>query len=123
MTVNITIVFQLIHFLIAYVILNHLFFKYAIPVIKERDQVFQQLNDSIIQQQQNSEVLRAHVSEEWQRYQRALRGEIPSQEKLIATQAIIKPNSESTISNAQKENALIETIKQNLFKTILTINT
>jgi hypothetical protein len=78
MTVNITVIFQVFHFFIAYMILEKLFFRYAIAVLKKRDSHVVHLRQSIIEQRLNVDTLRIYVKEQWQRYHRMLMHEVPS---------------------------------------------
>jgi len=77
MTVNITIVFQVINFFIAYFILERFLFRYTIAIIQKRDERARMQSDSLAYQNQSNETLRVHINEQWQRYQRALHSEIP----------------------------------------------
>lgn len=78
MTVNITVIIQMIHFFIAYLMLERLFFRYAVDVILKRDGRINCLNQSLAEEKRAIESLRMHVNEQWQRYSRMLHHEIPS---------------------------------------------
>lgn len=80
MTVNITIVFQVINFLIAYFILERFLFRYTIAIIQKRDERARMHSESLAFQNQSNETLRVHINEQWQRYQRALHSEVPALE-------------------------------------------
>jgi hypothetical protein len=78
MNVNLTVIVQIVHFLIAYSILERFFFRYAVRLIQKRDSHILKLTQAITEQKNNAEILKVHVAEQWQRYQRALQHEVPS---------------------------------------------
>lgn len=107
MTVNITIVFQVINFLIAYWILERFLFRYTIAVIQERDERARNQSENLAFQNESNETLRVHINEQWQRYQRALHSEIPSIETPLAKQ----PNLELKPLEAISQESLHQTAK------------
>ena len=111
MTINITIAFQILHFLIAYVILDRLFFKVAIATVQKRDLALRNVQESLAQQKQNVETLRWHVNDEWQRYQRALRSDVPHPAKQLAKAAIQPALIETKIPSKTEEDALVGQLK------------
>lgn len=82
MNVNITLVFQIFNFFIAYLILERFFFRQAFGVVQRRDRALDALKESLASQKRNVEDVRVHVDEQWQQYQRALRSEIPEKKPI-----------------------------------------
>ncbi len=78
MNINLTVVVQVINFIITYAILERLFFKPAVATIQKRDASFVKLSQTIAEQKNNNEILKTHVAEQWHRFQRALQHEVPS---------------------------------------------
>jgi len=78
MDINVTVIIQIVHFLIAYYVLERLFFRYAIGLIQTRDEQIIRLKKSVAEEKRNIEILKTHVSDQWHRYQRLLQHEVPS---------------------------------------------
>jgi hypothetical protein len=119
MTVNITIVFQVINFLIAYWILERFLFRYTIAIIQKRDEHARLQSESLAFQNQSNETLRVHINEQWQRYQRALHSEVPAIENqplkplAVQLQPLEEINQESLKQAAKPlEKILYDTIVQ-----------
>ena len=77
MNLNITFIFQIFNFFIAYFLLERFFFRSAFGVVQRRDESMRLAEDSLITQKRNLENVRIHVVEQWQGYQRALCSDIP----------------------------------------------
>lgn len=105
MTVNITIVFQVINFLIAYWILERFLFRYTIAIIQQRDERARSHSESLAFQNESNETLRVHINEQWQRYQRALHSEIPSIETPLAQRARFELKPLESINHEALEQA------------------
>jgi len=76
MTINCTLFVQGVHFIIAYVLLERLFFRYAMKSIKKEEQTMKNLKQTIENQNRSAATLRAHIDEQWQREQRMLLSKI-----------------------------------------------
>jgi F0F1-type ATP synthase membrane subunit b/b' len=112
MTVNITIVVQVLNFLFAYWILERFLFRYTIAIIQKRDEHARMRSESLAFQNQSNETLRVHINEQWQRYQRALHSEVPSIEN-PATKPIsmqLKPLEEINQASLQQAARPLEKI-------------
>lgn len=105
MNINVTVIIQIVHFLIAYAVLERLFFRYAITLILRRDEDIIRLQKSLAEEKRNIEILKAHVSDQWHRYQRLLQHEVPA---LNPPRISLAPQDHYAVMSTQKDKAALQ---------------
>jgi hypothetical protein len=121
MDINVTVIIQIVHFLIAYYVLERLFFRYALGLIQIRDEQVIHLKKTVAEEKRNSEILKAHVSDQWHRYQRLLQHEVPSlnpprlslaqQDQYVSVSACVAEKEEATLQ-AELSHMLVRRVIQ-----------
>ena len=121
MNLNVTLVFQVFNFLIAYLILERFFFRNAFCVVQKRDCQIKSLKESVAIRKRNIEEVRVHVDEQWQQYQRALRSEIPAEKtRHVGPPPVIQEVAYE--HDEQKERRLIEKLEEDILSYFVTAN-
>jgi hypothetical protein len=77
MNINVTIVLQCIHVLIAYNILERLLFRPGVRLLEQQDDRRRQGEVIRARQQERIEDIRGEIADQWQRYQQDLKRDIP----------------------------------------------
>lgn len=77
MTINLTVVVQLVHFMIAYFILERVLFRPSVSALREHDALFHEKLDRVAKNKKEVEKLRFKIEEERKAYQEELQKHIP----------------------------------------------
>jgi hypothetical protein len=79
MGINITLFVQIFHFLFAYVLLDRIFFRMAVPIVRAEDRKIIALESEIAEQQVRIEGRIRYNEEDWHILQKRLQSECPRQ--------------------------------------------
>lgn len=88
MNINLTLLLQVIHFFIAYIIITKLLLKPALASIRSGEQLFKELNALVLTEKNNLQEKQLYKQKIWQSYQNSFRQNSP---KVFEEEQLIEP--------------------------------
>ena len=123
MTINITVVIQIVNFIVAYLILERIFLRFGMHQVRERDTILRRRHDLLALSKSRVEGLRLEVQRRWRSYQESLQSKTPSVTEFLAYNAELPAREkfaegEQALTDVEEQKLILE-LKNKLIKRVL----